>query len=262
MARRTRERILSGARGLLAEGEVPTVGQVAAAAGISRASFYRAFESRRALLQALEVEPEPGARERILDAGMDMVGASGLAALSMDELAVQAGVSRATLYRLFPGKSALFTGLLRTFSPLEPVSILVNSMRDQPPEVVMPEIARTVFRTVYGSGTPRIGLLRAVVLELSSLSPDSEDAARDLVAAIFGSVGAYVMAQMAAGRLRPMHPLLALQSLVGPIFFHLLTRPFAERVLGLEIEGEQAVVDLAGSWLRAMKPDEEGAANG
>jgi len=238
------------------------VGQVAAAAGISRASFYRAFESRRALLEALEVEPEPRARERILDAGMDMVGASGLAALSMDELAVRAGVSRATLYRLFPGKSALFTGLLRTFSPLEPVSILVNSMRDQPPDVVMPEIARTVFRTVYGSGTPRIGLLRAVVLELSSLSPDSEDAARDLVAAIIGSVGAYVMAQMAAGRLRPMHPLLALQSLVGPIFFHLLTRPFAERVLGLEIEGEQAVVDLAGNWLRAMKPDEEGAADG
>jgi len=262
MARRTRERILSGARGLLAEGEVPTVGQVAAAAGISRASFYRAFESRRALLEALEVEPEPRARERILDAGMDMVGASGLAALSMDELAVRAGVSRATLYRLFPGKSALFTGLLRTFSPLEPVSILVNSMRDQPPDVVMPEIARTIFRTVYGSGTPRIGLLRAVVLELSSLSPDSEDAARDLVAAIIGSVGAYVMAQMAAGRLRPMHPLLALQSLVGPIFFHLLTRPFAERVLGLEIEGEQAVVDLAGNWLRAMKPDEEGAADG
>jgi len=238
------------------------VGQVAAAAGISRASFYRAFESRRALLEALEVEPEPRARERILDAGMDMVGASGLAAVSMDELAVRAGVSRATLYRLFPGKSALFTGLLRTFSPLEPVSILVNSMRDQPPDVVMPEIARTVFRTVYGSGTPRIGLLRAVVLELSSLSPDSEDAARDLVAAIIGSVGAYVMAQMAAGRLRPMHPLLALQSLVGPIFFHLLTRPFAERVLGLEIEGEQAVVDLAGNWLRAMKPDEEGAADG
>jgi len=262
MAGRTRERILSGARGLLAEGEVPTVGQVAAAAGISRASFYRAFESRRALLEALEVEPEPRARERILDAGMDMVGASGLAAVSMDELAVRAGVSRATLYRLFPGKSALFTGLLRTFSPLEPVSILVNSMRDQPPDVVMPEIARTVFRTVYGSGTPRIGLLRAVVLELSSLSPDSEDAARDLVAAIIGSVGAYVMAQMAAGRLRPMHPLLALQSLVGPIFFHLLTRPFAERVLGLEIEGEQAVVDLAGNWLRAMKPDEEGAADG
>jgi len=180
----------------------------------------------------------------------------------MDELAAQAGVSRATLYRLFPGKPALFTAVLRTYSPLEPVTSLVDSMRDQPPEVVMPEIARTVYRIVYGSGTPRIGLLRAVVLELSSLSADSEEAARDLVAVIFSSVGSYLMAQMAAGRLRMMHPLLALQMMIGPIFFHLLTRPFAERVLGLSIDGEQAVVDLAHGWLRAMKPDQEGVTDG
>ncbi|HEX7263174.1 MAG TPA: TetR/AcrR family transcriptional regulator [Candidatus Dormibacteraeota bacterium] len=262
MAERTRERILDGARGLLAEGGTPTVGQVAAAAGVSRASFYRAFGSRRALLAALRVAPEPGAAERILEAAVAMVGAAGLSGLSMDELAVRAGVSRATLYRLFPGKPALIAGLLRTYSPLEPVSRLVNSMQDQPPEVVMPEVARTVFRTIYGSGTPRIGLLRAIFFEVTSLSPDAEEAARDLVTTILGSVGAYVMAQMAAGRLRPMHPVLALQSFVGPIFFHLLARSFAERLVGLQMDGEEAVVTLAGGWLRAMRPDEEGSTNG
>lgn len=256
MARQARERILAGAHGLLARGENPTVDQIAAEAGISKASFYRAFGSRRAVLEALQVEPEPGTRERILESALAMVGAGGLAALSMDELATRAGVSRATLYRLFPGKPALFGSLLRAYSPLEPVSALVNTMRDQPPEVVMPEIARTVFRSVYGSGAPRIGMLRAIILELSSLSPDAEEAARDLVATIFGSVGAYVMAQTAAGRLRPMHPLLALQSFVGPIFFHLLARPLAERVMRLDIEGEEAVVILAGIWLRAMRPEE------
>ncbi len=262
MAKQTRERILVGARGLLARGESPTVGQVARAAGVSKASFYRAFDSRRALLDALEVEPEPEAKERILESAAAMVGDGGLAGLSIDELAVRAGVSRATLYRLFPGKSALFTSLLLTYSPLEPVTSLISSMGDQPPAVVAPEIARTVARTVYGSGGPRIGLLRAIFLELSSLSPDSEDAARDLLAATLGSAGAYVMQQMMAGRLRRMHPLLALQSLIGPIFFHLLTRRLAERLLGLEIEVEEAVVVLAENWLRAMRPDEEGGANG
>jgi AcrR family transcriptional regulator len=253
----TRERILSRAPGVLATGENPTVAQFAEAAGVSRASFYRAFESRGALLEALAVQPEPAAPERILEAALVMVGANGLSALSMDELATRAGVSRATLYRLFPGKPVLFTSLIRTYSPLEPVSSLAIAMKDEPPEVVMPEIARTVYRTVYGSGETRLGLLRAVFFEVSSLAPDAEESAREAMRTILGSVGAYVMAQMTSGRLRPMSPLLALQSFVGPIFFHVLTRPLVERVLGIEIDGELAVTDLAESWLRSMQPDEK-----
>ena len=51
------------------------------------------------------------------------------------------------------------------------------------------------------------------------------------------------MKQMQTGRLRMVHPMLALQSFIGPIFFHLLTRPLVERVLGLDMDGEAAVTD-------------------
>jgi hypothetical protein len=64
------------------------------------------------------------------------------------------------------------------------------------------------------------------------------------------------MANMRDGRLRQMHPLLALQLFVGPILFHIITRPVAEQMLGLDIDGEQAVTLLAESWLRAMTPEE------
>jgi AcrR family transcriptional regulator len=232
------------------------VAQFAEAAGVSRTSFYRAFESRGALLEALAVQPEPDARERILEAALIMVGAHGLNALSMDDLATKAAVSRATLYRLFPGKPVLFTSLIRTYSPLQPVSRLAIAMVDEPPDVVMPEIARTVYRIVYGSGETRLGMLRAIFFEVSSVAPDAEESAREAMLTILGSVGAYVMAQMTSGRLRPMSPLLALQSFIGPIFFHVLTRPLVERVLGIDIDGEQAVTELAESWLRAMRPDD------
>jgi AcrR family transcriptional regulator len=250
----TRERILGQARGLLRGGEKATVDQIARAAGVSRTSFYRTFESRDALLEALEVAPEPGARQRLLDAALEMVGAHGLAALSMDDLADRAEVSRATLYRLFPGKSALFTALVNTYSPLEPVIGVLTAMHDQPPELVMPAIARTVYRTTYGRGEDRTGLLRALFFEVTGLAPDTEEAARQAIGKVVGAVMLYLTTQMSEGRLRPMHPMLALQSFMGPIFFHVMTRAAAERVLGLDIEGEQAVTELAETWLRAMKP--------
>ena len=229
--------------------------EIASLAGTSKAGFYREFESRAALLEALSLDPEPDGRERILAAGLEMVGEHGLAALSMDELAARAGVSRATLYRLFPGKPALFEAILTAYSPIEPVTAVMRSMADQLPEVVMPQLARAAHRAIAGPGAPRLGLLKAIFFEVSSLTPDAEAAGQELAAAVLGSVGAYVVGQMASGRLRAMPPLLALQSFIGPIFFHLLTRPIAERMLGLDIDGETAVTALAESWLRAMKPE-------
>jgi len=247
---------MSRARGVLEKEDKPTVAQFAKAAGVSRASFYRMFKSREALLEALEVAPEPGTKERILDAALVEVGAHGLSALSMDDLAGRAGVSRATLYRLFPGKAALFTGLIYAYSPLEPVTQLLTAMQDEPPEVLLPELARTVYRRVYGGGENRIGLLRALLFEVSGLAPDTEEAAREVIVNLVGALVMYMATQMAAGRLRQMHPMLALQAFVGPIFFHLITRPVLERVVGLDIDGELAVTELAQTWLRAMSTKE------
>ena len=67
----------------------------------------------------------------------------------------------------------------------------------------------------------------------------------------------YLVTQMSDGRLRTMHPLLALQSLMGPIFFHVMTRQAAEQVLGQEIDGEEAMTELAQTWLRGMEIKEK-----
>ena len=245
-------RILERAPSVLARGGKPTVREFAAAAGISRASFYRHFKSREALLKALEVSPEPDARERVLGAAVEMVGLQGLTALSMDALADRAEVSRATLYRLFPGKSALLMGLVDAYSPLEPVRRLLSARKDEPPEVLMPELARTAYRAVAG----RIGLMRALFFEVSGLSAETEEVAAQAITGVVGLLVMYVTGQMAAGRLRRVHPLLALQSFIGPVLFHILTRRLAERVLNLDVEGEAAVTQLAEAWLRAMAPQE------
>jgi AcrR family transcriptional regulator len=252
-----RGRILNTARAVVAmKKSRATVDDFVRAAGVSKTSFYRAFGSRGALLEALGLAATPAAQDRILRVALDMVGAKGLAALSMDELADRAGVSRATLYRLFPGKPALFTALVHAYTPLDPVIAVVNERQDEPPEAVMPEVARAVYRTVVGGEEDRTGLMRALFAEVTSLAPDAEEATRDAIVKVVGALAGYVLAQMAAGRLRQMHPLLALQSFIGPIFFHLLTRRAAAAVLGVEMDEEQAVTELAEAWLRAMRIEE------
>jgi len=245
-------RILDRAPSVLARDGKATVEDLARAAGISRASFYRHFKSREALLAALAMAPEPGARDRILAAAVEMVGAQGLRTLSMDELADRSGVSRATLYRLFPGKGALLAALIDAYSPLEPVSRLLAERQGEPPEVLMPELARAAYRSSHG----RAGMLRALFFEVSGLAPETEEVARQTIARVAGLLVMYISGQMSAGRLRSMHPLLALQSFIGPVLFHILTRRLAERVLHLDVEGERAVTELAGAWLRAMATEE------
>ena len=114
-----RDNIIAATRTHVAQGVVPSIAEITLAAGISRATFYRVFSSREELLHALDLEPEPESRDRLLAKALEMIGKEGLAALSMDALADAAGVSRATVYRVFPGKAVLFREVVKTYARFE-----------------------------------------------------------------------------------------------------------------------------------------------
>jgi AcrR family transcriptional regulator len=233
--------------------------ELAARAGVSRATLYRLFGSQQNLLQEFGLEPPPKVRGRVLDVALELVGRHGLAELSMDELAARAGVSRATLYRLVPGKEALFAELVRRFSPFEPIAAVLETMGDRPPTEVIPAIAQAMAAAMDG----HIGLLLQLLLEVSRSDPDHHggaDADQDAAQAMrtLPLVAGYLDQQMAAGRLRRMDPVLAVQALIGPIVMHLLARSQAGSQSGpdrgMPLALEAAVGELVGLWLRAMTP--------
>src|ERR1700719_5274490 len=163
-----RTRIMNEAPRLLSNDRQSSIDEIASAAGVSRTTFYRAFTSRADLLHALEVQPEPDTRQRVLDASIHMLRNQNLKDLSMDELASEAGVSRANLYRLFPGKAALFRAILLAYSPFEPVMAVFARAGDRPPEEVIPEIVLAAYRTVAG----HTGIVRTLLLEVTSMTPE------------------------------------------------------------------------------------------
>ena len=244
-----RRQVMSAAREVLAQDASAPVARIADEAGVSRATFYRHFGSRASLLESVELEPRPDARARIIAAAKDMLITTSLAELSMDELAKAADVSRGTLYRLVPGKGALLEALIQAYSPFEAIRAIVAEHRDDPPDVVFPLIGRAVV----GVAGERLGLMRAIFHEITAGGPAVAEMG-PLFEQTLGLLAQYITGQMAAGRIRQMHPILALQAFVGPIFFHLMTRPFVERIVPLPMDPEAAVDALVTSALEGLTP--------
>ena len=244
-----RRQVMSAAREILAADAGASVAVIADRAGVSRATFYRHFGSRESLLQSIELEPRPDARTRILTAARDMLMTTSLAELSMDDLAKAADVSRGTLYRLMPGKGALLQALIEAYSPFEAIRVIVNEHADDPPEVVLPRIGRAIV----GVAGERLGLMRAIFHEVTAGGPAVAEMG-PLFERTLGLLIHYMTGQMSAGRIRPMHPILALQAFVGPIFFHLMTRPVIERIVPLPMDPETAVDELVAEALQGLTP--------
>ncbi len=249
-----RERILASAQANFTQGIAPSLPEILQVAGISRATFYRAFSSREELLHALAIEPEIESRERLLEKALEMIGQEGLADLSMDALADAAGVSRATLYRLFPGKAAVFREMVKTYAPFERLALLMKEIADRPPEEVMPQVAQVIVE-LFGT---QAGLFRTLAFEISSQQEDTGEATTLILEGGLGSLLDYMQRQMQQGNLRPISPIVALQAFFGPFVVHLLTRSLALRALGLTLSMDEVAAQFVSLWLRAMKPERKG----
>jgi hypothetical protein len=108
-----------------------------------------------------------------------------------------------------------------------------------------------IGRAIVGVAGERLGLMRAIFHEVTA-NGETLDGMGPLFAQTIGLLAQYMDRQIAAGRIRPMHPLLALQMFIGPIFFHLMTRPMIERIVGLPMDPEAAVDELVAASLEGL----------
>ena len=247
--RLTRDDVLAKVTAAFPGDAAPSMDEMAAAAGVSRAALYGLFGSRGALLEAIGAELPPAVPDRILAAAAELVAERGLGGLSLDEVAARSGASRATVYRLYPGKAALFRAVVLAYLPVEEALGMLETVGDRPPAEVM----RTLARSLGQAGYVRIGVLRSTLFEVTG----REDGIEELMADALRSTEAiirYLEAQMAAGRLRPMDPVLAMQAFLAPLMFHIVSRPWLEEYGLSDVSIDEAVQEFTDAWLRAMAP--------
>jgi AcrR family transcriptional regulator len=110
--------ILDAAEQLLADNPDFTMDELGTAVSLSRATLYRKIGNKEALLQRLAAErgldsvDTTDMRTRILLAAREIFGRYGLLDVTMEQIAQEAGVGVATLYRHFGDKD----GLVRAFA--------------------------------------------------------------------------------------------------------------------------------------------------
>lgn len=151
----------------------------------------------------------PPVRKRILAVALEVVGNRGLEELSLDHLAHAAAVSRASLYRLFPGKRALFKALMEAYSPWEAVAAIINAMPNAHPRKMAPALARAIAGAMHG----RIGLLLRIVVKMTNQAPGTDEGMRNAATRGLPMLVRYLNKQMVEGRLRRMDPMVAFQLL-------------------------------------------------
>lgn len=206
-----------------------SVNAMAAAAGVSKATFYRIFPAKEAVRQALlaaGVAPERlnarDGREAVLNAAMAVFAAQGYAGATVDAIAQAARMSKAGFYWHFESKEAIFAAVIARYAPFATVEriVIAGEHAGDDPHLVLTRVLNAVVAAI----SPRFALFRTIMLEAFQNPVMGAAVARDILGVVLPIIGGYLTRQMAAGHIRPMHPALAIQSLIGPLFIHLLMR--------------------------------------
>ncbi len=231
-----------------------SVDAMAAAAGVSKATFYRIFPAKEVVRQALlaaGVAPERlearDGREALLDGAMVVFAAQGYAGATVDAIAQAAGMSKAGFYWHFESKEAIFAAVIARYAPFATLERIVmeGEQAGDDPHVVLTYILTAVSAAI----APYFALFRTILLEAFQNPAMSAVFARNVLGVVLPIVGGYLTRQVAAGRLRPMHPALAIQTLIGPLLIHLLTREMFASQFAMSPPIEAAIAHIVTTFL-------------
>ncbi|MEB4208274.1 helix-turn-helix domain-containing protein [Mycobacterium sp. 94-17] len=237
--------------------DVP-VAMIATEAGISRSTLLRRFGGSRSALndavRAAGVDPGglPPVHTRAIAAAATLISESGLAAATLEAVAIRAGCSVYSLHAAFGGRDELMRAVFEQHSPIIDIEeYLARAGGD------LTEMVRGFYRTVADAlgREPRV----APAIFAEGFARPTSPAVQSLAAygppRLLAVLGRWFDAEIGAGHIRDLPlPLLA-QQLLGPIMIHALTRPVLPGVRGWSMPDIDTACDVfAEAFVRAVAP--------
>ncbi len=235
--------------------DVPLVA-IAREAGMSRSTLVRRLNGSRQLLddavRAAGVEPggRPPVRERAVQSAASLISDRGLAAVTLEAVAVQADCSVHSLYAAFGGRDELMRAVFDRYSPILDLDEVISE-----PDAEFGATVHRIYRLLAEafSREPRV----APAMLAEGLARPTEPAVVALlqyhVPRMLAGVGQWLAGEVTAGRVRDLPLPLLIQQMLAPIAIHTMVRPAAVNIPEIDLpELDQACVVFADNFLRAV----------
>jgi AcrR family transcriptional regulator len=237
--------------------DVPVIA-IAREAGLSRSTLIRRLGGTRAALdaavRAAGVDPggQAPVRTRALDAAAELIASSGLAVATLEAIAMRAQCSVNTLYTTFGGRDELLRALFERHSPL----LEIEDFFDRDGDVeALPAMVRTLYGVITDtlSREPRVASAMLAEALARPGSPAIQNLLGHNAPRLLASIGTWLTGEITAGRIRDLPLPLLIQQLIAPVATHMLIRPAAPALPGLDLPDLDTVCDtFTETFVRAV----------
>jgi TetR/AcrR family transcriptional regulator, mexJK operon transcriptional repressor len=193
-------------------------------------------------------------RQQIIDGALEAFSAKGFDGASNKDIAEAAKIgSPGLIYHYFQDKVDLLHQVILERMPVLQLIENAQQMMDRPAHEALPEVAERAIRAYIQ--WPAMAIVKVALSE----SLRNRRVAHMVNEAMPGRglrlLAAYMQQQMDAGNLRRMDPEIAARAFVGPLIAYAVTRFVFEQPEAIGIDPEAMAREMAGIFLRGMRPE-------
>jgi AcrR family transcriptional regulator len=189
----------------------------------------------------------------ILEAALALFVEKGFAGTRLDDVAARAGLSKAGIYLYFEDKMALFQGVIRqaigsnlmTFEALAkthqgPVAALIPGFLD--------------FMASRVEDTPMASIAKVVIAESRAFPEIGRFYLKEVIGRGVPLFEGLIARGVATGEFRPVDPMLAVRSLVGPMVLSIIWKTVFEPIGAEKLDVRALARHHADLMLHALRP--------